>query len=521
MKKLFTLLALALLLALVACGGSEEPTPTPVPPPTEAPEVAPTEAPSSGSVLDSMDHTPDPNLTNKTWAWERREPNGNDIPSIYVQDPENYTLIFNDDGTFSAKMDCNNGAGNYKTPSTGSIFMELGPMQMAVCGDDSLDTSMVQIFGPVQSYRFEQEGDVLVLVWVAGGPIDYFRNIESFDLQEPEAGEATGTVTAPDGVFLRTGPGTNYPSVGAAAQGDSGQIIGVSEDGEWWQFDAPNFPGGSVWAIAEFIDATNTEDVPVVAAPSASLGLTGIPWEWVSTTSGAGVATVNDPSRYIVLFNEDGTANIKADCNNVLGNYTTNGSNISITLGPSTMVACPSDSQDQQFLNQLSNAAIYFIDGGNLYMDLPADSGTMRFIPQGSPPPNPDAPSGGADGSTFYLVSFGAQGQEQAVLPGTQITADFADGRVSGSAGCNNYSGTLTPNGDFFTVTGIATTRKLCSEPAGIMEQEQAYLAGLGAITGYQWQQGVVNDVSVVTNGQIFYTTPDGQAGIMNFISTP
>lgn len=519
MRRIYLPLLLTLLLALVACGGSEEPTPTPGSP---AEEPAPTTASedTTGSVLDSMEHTPDPNLTNKTWAWERREPNGNDSATIYVQDPENYTLFFNDDGTFSAKMDCNNGTGSYKTPSEGNIFMELGPMQMAICGDNSLDTSMSQMFGPAQNYRFEQDGNVVAFAWAAAGPIDYFRNIESFDLQPPEAEEASGTVNAPDGVFLRTGPGTNYPSVGAAAQGDSGQIIGVSEDGEWWQFDAPNAPNGNVWAIAEFIDAANTENVPVVTSPSANLGLTGIPWEWVGTTSPAGLAPVGDPSRYIILFNNDGTANIKADCNSVRATYTVDGSNITITPGPSTMAACPPDSQAAQFINQLSSAVIYFIDGGNLYLNLPANSGTMRFVPQGSPPPNPDAPSGGADGITFYLVSFGAQGQEQAVIPGTQITADFADGKVTGSAGCNNYSGTLTPANDYFTVTGIATTRKFCSEPAGIMDQESAYLAALGNITSYQWEQGVVNDVSVVTNGQIFYTTPDGQNGVMNFVSS-
>ena len=171
-------------------------------------------------------------------------------------------------------------------------------------------------------------------------------------------------------------------------------------------------------------------------------------------------------------------------------------------------------------MNQLSSATIYFIDGGNLYMDLPADSGTMRFVPQGAPPPNPDTPAGEVDGSLFYLVSFGALGQEQVVLAGTQITADFANGQITGNAGCNNYSGTLTPVNDYFVVEGIITTRKFCSEPAGVMEQEQAYLAALGSVTGYQWEQGVVNDVTVATNILVTYNLPDGSPGVMNFVSS-
>ena len=322
--------------------------------------------------------------------------------------------------------------------------------------------------------------------------------------------------------FLRTGPGTNYPYVGAAPFGDSGEIIGVSEDGQWWLADAPNLPEGQVWVAAEFVETENTENVPIVAAPPVEPSLTGIPWQWVSTTDPAqGTIAVNDPSRYILLFNEDGTANIQADCNTVQANYTTEGSNINITPGASTMAACPSDSLETQFISQLSNAAIYFIEGGNLYLDLPADSGTMRFTPQGTQPPEPDAPAGEADGSTLYLVSFGPEGSEQSVLPGTQITASFSDTQLTGSAGCNNYSGTLTPVNDYFTVSSIVTTRMICNEPSGVMEQEQAYLAALAGTGGYLWEQQLVNDTTLVTSGQIFYTLPDGTTGVMNFVSSP
>jgi len=324
MKKL--IIVLVLLFALVACGGSD-PTPEPTAvPPTEAPPTAvpPTEAPaateepaSSGSMVDSMNHTPDPALINTTWVWERRDNNGNSSDPISVTNSQNYTLFFNEDGTFSAKLDCNNGNGRYATEANGGIFMELGPMTMAICGDGSLDTQMMGIFGgAVQDYRIEGNGQVLALVWAAGGPIDYYRNVASVDLPEPPADGAVGTVTAPDGIFLRTGPGTNYPYVGVAAFGDSGEIIGKSQDGQWWLASAPELPGGQVWASASFVEVTNGDSVPVVAAPSVPSGgsLVGVPWQWVSTTDPKGALTVQQPENYIVLFNEDGTASIKADC---------------------------------------------------------------------------------------------------------------------------------------------------------------------------------------------------------------
>jgi putative lipoprotein len=51
------------------------------------------------------------------------------------------------------------------------------------------------------------------------------------------------------------------------------------------------------------------------------------------------------------------------------------------------------------------------------------------------------------------------------------------DGRVQGSAGCNNYSGGVTLDGDQVSFTELATTRKMCDR--AIMEAEQGFLAAL------------------------------------------
>jgi len=69
------------------------------------------------AVLESMEHTPDPDLIDKVWAWERRDPNGNPIEEIIVPDPENYLLSFAADGTFVTKMNCRNALGEYASSS--------------------------------------------------------------------------------------------------------------------------------------------------------------------------------------------------------------------------------------------------------------------------------------------------------------------------------------------------------------------------------------------------------------------
>ena len=169
---LFSLIILTLL--LVACGG-EEPTPTlaptaePVEAPTQAPAAEPTEEPAPTaeveptpeSALESMEFVVDPQLIDLTWQWEQRTNNGGGEAIITVPDPSQYTLLFENDGTFNAQIDCNNDSGNYATDGTGSIFMELGPMTLAACEPGSLDQEMINTFGPAQSYVYEEEGQVV------------------------------------------------------------------------------------------------------------------------------------------------------------------------------------------------------------------------------------------------------------------------------------------------------------------------------------------------------------------------
>jgi hypothetical protein len=72
-------------------------------------------------------------------------------------------------------------------------------------------------------------------------------------------------------------------------------------------------------------------------------------------------------------------------------------------------------------------------------------------------------------------------------IPGSEITALFADGEVSGSAGCNTYQGTYrstrAAGENTIEISSLATTRMMCDEP--LMEQEGLYLTALEAATGY------------------------------------
>ncbi len=112
----------------------------------------------------------------------------------------------------------------------------------------------------------------------------------------------------------------------------------------------------------------------VAACSSSAEKLTGTTWQLSSVTEKVpafqGVVPPEDQSRYTITFNEDGTAAIKADCNNVAATYTTEETNIKIVPGPSTLAACPDDSLSDKFVAGLSSATTYNIrpSGLTLYI---------------------------------------------------------------------------------------------------------------------------------------------------------
>jgi heat shock protein HslJ len=91
-------------------------------------------------------------------------------------------------------------------------------------------------------------------------------------------------------------------------------------------------------------------------------------------------------------------------------------------------------------------------------------------------------------------------------IPGSEITALFANGQVSGSAGCNNYNGTYrstrAAGSNTIEFGPLATTRMMCDEP--LMEQESLYLAALESATGYTLE-GFALTITYPGGSLIFY----------------
>jgi len=88
----------------------------------------------------------------------------------------------------------------------------------------------------------------------------------------------------------------------------------------------------------------------------------------------------------------------------------------------------------------------------------------------------------GADMSGEWTLTS-INGQQP--LAGSTVTAVFEDGRVGGQAGCNSYGGPYSVSGQKLAISGLTQTLMACMEPAGLMEQESAFLQALSQAAGY------------------------------------
>jgi len=104
-------------------------------------------------------------------------------------------------------------------------------------------------------------------------------------------------------------------------------------------------------------------------------------WQWESTITPVEKIAVSNPERYTILLKADGKAQVRFDCNRGGGNYQISEGKLSFGPLMSTRMACPPDSLDGPFMRDLQRAASFFLQDGNLYLELPYDSGTMRFRP--------------------------------------------------------------------------------------------------------------------------------------------
>ena len=535
MKRLVLILGLVLLLALAACDTmgptAQEGTPTTEQGVTGGEAATPA---AGGEVTPPADTTgetadmPGADLRGVTWEWVSLvDPMG----QTAINDPTRYTITFNDGGVVNIKADCNNVIANYFTDGT-MLTIEPGVSTLAACPEDSQDQLFVSSLSSAESYIVEN-GELFITMTADSGTLMFRGGAAVGAGEAPQAAPvltgvtwewtqavtSLGTVDVVDPTrytILFNDDGTanikadcnsvlaSYTTAGESMTLTMGPstLVACPEDS---QVDV--FLAGLAVTGAYMFDGNDLLLRNVAAdggvmrfraaggattEPPATDSLTGVVWQWASTTTPTEEITVADPSRYTITFNEDGTAGIKADCNVGNATYTTgDDSTISITLGVSTLAFCE-NSQDQQFRTGLSAAAIYFFQEGDLYIDMLAGSGTMRFVNGGAP----DAPAGETEapaadtltGITWQWVSTTTPVEQITVADPTRYTITFnEDGTAAIKNDCNTGSASYTAGEDgAIDITPGPMTLAMCPEDS----QSAPFMAGLDAAAIYFFQDG-------------------------------
>lgn len=84
----------------------------------------------------------------------------------------------------------------------------------------------------------------------------------------------------------------------------------------------------------------------------------------------------------------------------------------------------------------------------------------------------------------WRIVSYGPEGSLIPAVAGVDTSVNFqADGKINGNAGCNQFFGTYTVDGETIEFSAIGSTMMACLD--GRMEQEQGVLAVLSGEASY------------------------------------
>lgn len=323
------------------------------------------------------------------------------------------------------------------------------------------------------------------------------------DLPAPKPLTPTGRVFGTQNLNIRSGPGTNYAVIGTARYGDEGEIVGRNANSDWWAVAAPSLPGGIGWVSADFVLATNAGNVPVIAAPTPPPTRTPIPITPTPTPMPQATAT---PVAQI-SFGADRTSINRGECvtlnwnvQNVQGVWVyPQGEpyNRFPRAGQGSDQVCPAVTTTYEMRVLLRDGTIQFrqvtINVSQPPTAVPPTAAPPTAVPPTAVPPTAVPPTAVPPtvnplaGTRWNVVNVNnGNNAVVGIITGTTITLEFSmEDRVSGTAGCNTYSGGYRASGDSLSIDSVSSTALLCVEPEGVMDQEAQYLNALRNATTY------------------------------------
>jgi len=141
----------------------------------------------------------------------------------------------------------------------------------------------------------------------------------------------------------------------------------------------------------EVIVVTSAPEAPSTLPPE----MLDVEWQLHSVLESepAAQSVVPQPPLYTIQFAADGTAAIRADCNNVGAGYTVSGSDLTIALGPATLAFCGEDSGDNLYMTALGAVTAYTMSEYGMALDV-GSAAKLQYIEANDVIDLPDEPGG-------------------------------------------------------------------------------------------------------------------------------
>jgi heat shock protein HslJ len=199
-----------------------------------------------------------------------------------------------------------------------------------------------------------------------------------------------------------------------------------------------------------------------------------------------GLTLLNDKaplagSSISALFTSGGKLGGSSGCNQYSGSYKITGDSFQITSPlASTMMACSQELMDQEtaYLSALNEVKKFSVTGDQLTFSDANNKSLLVYKAQ----------SQDLAGTSWTVIAYNNGKQAvTSVVAGSNITIDFGtDGIVSGTGGCNTYTGSYKVTENQISIGPLASTRMFCGEPAGIMDQETQFLLAMETAATYK-----------------------------------
>ena len=184
-------------------------------------------------------------------------------------------------------------------------------------------------------------------------------------------------------------------------------------------------------------------------------------------------------SQPTLLF-DSGQVSGFGSCNGFSGEYEQSGRNLIFSGITSTLMSCDQieiTQTEAAFFSALSSAVEFKIEEKLLKIYNAEGNLLLTFLPLDT----------SLEVKDWQMVSyFNGQSGIVSILEGSHVTAQFMDGIVSGSAGCNHYSASYRTEEGRLSIESVAVTEMYCETPAGVMDQETRFMAALTQADSYR-----------------------------------